>query len=161
MACNIIMNNAGELRTTQFSFSNIYDIGEINFYVPTPKANSHQVFLVLKNNRNLREIIELTRSKTDAQSNINTLYKVSADSSTRVGEELVEIYLLLINKETGVYFTSSSIKLNLSAEQHKIARQVRAIGEASQKIQECYAKILVLTEANQELYNKNKEGVTQ
>ena len=41
MACNIIMNNAGELRTTHFTFSIIYDIGDINFHIPIAKANSN------------------------------------------------------------------------------------------------------------------------
>lgn len=162
MACNIILGNAGDLRTTQFSFSTVYDIGEVNFYIPTAKANSNQVFLVLKNSRNLREIVELIRSKNDTQKSVNALYKLNINSSIRVGDdEAVEIYLLLINKETDEYSTSSKLKINLSAENYKIARQIKIVEEVNQKVQEYYAKILVLTEINQELYKKIEEGVTQ
>ena len=161
MACNIIMNNAGELRTTHFTFSIIYDIGDINFHIPIAKANSNQIFLVLKNNKNLHEIVELVRSKNDTQKSVNSLYKISADSSIRIGEETVEIYLLLIHRETGEYSTSTKMSIKLSSDKYKLARQVRVAGEIGQKIQECYAKVLVLTEANQEIYEKIKEGVIQ
>ena len=157
MACNIILSNAGDLRTTQFSFSTVYDIGEVNFYIPTAKANSNQVFLVLKNGRNLREIVELIRSKNETQKSVNALYKLNINSSIRVGDEAVEIYLLLINKETDEYSTSSKLKINLSAENYKIARQAKIVEEVSQKVQEYYTKILVLTEINQELYKKIEE----
>ena len=157
MACNIILGNARVLRTTQFSFSTVYDIGEVNFYIPVAKANSNQVFLVLKNSRNLREIVELIRSKNETQKGVNALYKLNINSSIRVGDEAVEIYLLLINKETDEYSISSKLKINLSAENYKIARQAKIVEEVSQKVQEYYAKILVLTEINQELYKKIEE----
>lgn len=116
---------------------------------------------MLKNNKNLHEIVELVRSKNDTQKSVNSLYKISADSSIRIGEETVEIYLLLIHRETGEYSTSTKMSIKLSSDKYKLARQVRVAGEIGQKIQECYAKVLVLTEANQEIYEKIKEGVIQ
>lgn len=82
---------------------------------------------------------------------------MNINSSIRVGDEAVEIYLLLINKETDEYSISSKLKINLSAENYKIARQAKIVEEVSQKVQEYYAKILVLTEINQELYKKIEE----
>ena len=64
MACNIIMGESGTLRTTQFSATTQYNIDDINFYIPKCKADIEQVFLVLKNHKNLYEIVELVRSKS-------------------------------------------------------------------------------------------------
>ena len=41
-----------------------YNIDDINFYIPKCKADIEQVFLVLKNHKNLYEIVELVRSKS-------------------------------------------------------------------------------------------------
>ena len=64
MACNLIMNDAGTIRTTQFNSNSTYDVGDINFYLPASKAANHQVFLMMKNKKNLYEIVELVRSKS-------------------------------------------------------------------------------------------------
>ena len=57
MACNFILGDSGTIRTTQFNASTQYNIEDINFYIPLRKADDNQVFLVLKNERNLYERI--------------------------------------------------------------------------------------------------------
>ena len=41
MACNLIMNDTGTIRTTQFNSNSTYDVGDINFYLPASKAANH------------------------------------------------------------------------------------------------------------------------
>jgi hypothetical protein len=110
MACNIILNETNTLRVTQFHSGTKYNIEDINFYIPANKSREHQVFLVLKNNKNLYEIIELMPRK-EGSSSLNILYKVPLKQALRINNESVVLSFLLINNDTGDFIYSSSIDI--------------------------------------------------
>lgn len=157
MACNFILGDSGTIRTTQFNASTQYNIEDINFYIPTGKAERNQIFLVLKNERNLYEIVELTRSK-GAQSGTNVLYKLPLNQALRVNNEQVVLSLMLIDLTSGEFVYSSTLKVKISTENYQLARQVYISQQVGQKVQDLYIKIVGLTEENKELYKKFKEG---
>lgn len=157
MACNFILGDSGTIRTTQFNASTQYNIEDINFYIPLRKADDNQVFLVLKNERNLYEIVELTRSK-GASSGTNILYRLPLNQALRVNNEQVSLNLMLIDRKTGEFLNSSCVKVKISTDNFQLARQVFVAQSINQKIQDLYVKIIGLTEENRQLYEKMREG---
>lgn len=157
MSCNFILDNKGEVRMTSFSQSQTYDIGEINFYVPATEVLNKQIFLVLKNADSLYEIIELKIVK-DKSSNLNLLYKVTLNGTIRINNELVNVYLMFIDKDNGEINFSAEKKINISTEKYSLARSVYMAQQINTNIAEYYAKIMALTEQNKELYEKIQKG---
>ena len=77
MAVNIILNNSGTIRASQFVATAHYDMGDLNIYVPAQSTVKYtQVFLSLRNEQGICEIIELTKT---GNSGSNVLYKLSLD----------------------------------------------------------------------------------
>lgn len=157
MSCNFILDSKGEVRMTSFSQSQIYDIGEINFYVPATEVLNKQIFLVLKNTDSLYEIIELKIVK-DKSSNLNLLYKVTLNGTIRINNELVSVYLMFIDKDNGEINFSAEKKIKISTEKYSLARSVYMAQQINANIAEYYAKIVALTAQNQELYEKLQRG---
>ena len=156
MACNIIMGESGTLRTTQFSATTQYNIDDMNFYIPKIKAEASQVFLILKNDRNLYEIVELVRSRSAQGTNL--LYKLPLKQALRVNNEQVVLSLMLIDTQTGEYSYSTQLKAKISTDNYLLARQVYIAQQVGQKVQDLYVKVLGLTEENREIYKKIQEG---
>ena len=67
---NFIMENANSFRATNFNSNLQYDIGELNFYISAKTLSNHQVFLVMKNEKNLDFWLFLSNSYND----FNTLF---------------------------------------------------------------------------------------
>lgn len=65
---------------------------------------------------------------------------------------------MLIDLETGLSVFSTPIRIIISTENYMLTRQVYIAQQINQKVQDLYAKILALTEENQNLYNKMREG---
>lgn len=153
---NFILNSNGSIRTTQFTPSNEYNIEDINFYVPAQLADNNSVFLVMKNQQNLYEIIELVRSK-GTQSVTNILYKVSLKQNIRVNNESVKMYLLLINNSNGEFTKSSVLSVKILTNNFDLTRQIYISQQMTEKMQKIHMQILDLTKKNLEIYEKIKE----
>lgn len=156
MACNLIINESGHIRTTQFSSTTHYDIGEINFYTPSSMASRVQVFLILKNKKGLYEIIELVRSGTQGT---NALYRIPINQALRVNDEEVEVRLLVLNTAADTYILSSPIKMFIHTNNYNIARQIYVAQQIGQTTQAMYSKIVAMTEENKKIYENIKKGV--
>ena len=78
MSANFIFESPTKMRTTNFSPSITYDIGELNFYVSVKFGSNFQVFLILKNQKGIYDIVELT--KTNTSTGLNVLYKFTIAS---------------------------------------------------------------------------------
>lgn len=155
MACNIILNNMNSIRTTNFSPKSDYNIEDINFYIPTIKSNGYQIFLVLKNNKNLYEIIELIKMKEGSSAN-NILYKVPLKQFLRVNNEPVTLSLMLINNYTGEYIYSSSLVVNILTDNFRLAQQVFVAQQVNRQVQDLYLKTVNLVNKIENLYNQKK-----
>ena len=84
---NIILNEDYSLRTTKMSQSEIYDLSDINFFIPN-KFNSCNVFTILTNSVGLTEIIPLNFIEN---SHSYKKYKVTYSNSIRVDSGEMEI----------------------------------------------------------------------
>ena len=149
MSANFIFESPTKMRTTNFSPSITYDIGELNFYVSVKFGSNFQVFLILKNQKGIYDIVELT--KTNTSTGLNVLYKLPINQTLRVNKELVEASLLVLNND-GTYNLSNAIKVFVSTENYALARQVYIAQEVGKAVQDCYSKVLLLTEKNEEMH---------
>ena len=151
------MNENKTLRTTQFDRKNTYELGEIHFHIPTVYANTCQVFIVMKNVNKLYEIVELGKTAHSTNSQY-IIYKLPINQEIRINNEEVELNILLINIESGMYEQSLPMNIKISTNNYTIARQVYIAKSVGQEIYSLYTKILGLTEENKKIYEKIKEG---
>lgn len=158
MACNFIVGINGDVRLTSYYATKIYDIGEIHFYIPATLVANKQVFLVLKNTNKVYDIVELAQAKINSSNGANLLYKVTLDSKIRVNNELITMYLMLIDRESGECQFSAEKQMNINTEKYSLARQVYIASQVSNKIAEYYAKISAMTNENKEIYEKIQKG---
>lgn len=152
------MSETGTLRTTQFNSKECYEIGEINFYIPAKLAEKRQVFIVMKNARNLYEIVELSKSKVPLTNSTTKLYKVPINQALRINNEKIKLKLMLLNTSDEEYLYSQELDIIISTNNYQLARQVYIAQEAGQKIQDLYMKIVGLTEENRKIYKELREG---
>lgn len=153
-APNFIMADNTLLRATQFTPNSRYDIGEMNFYISSSMALDAQVFLILKSEKGLIEIVELNRIGSQGS---NILYKLSLNQKFRISKERVALKLLVLYPKDGTYKLSSEYIVDVSTEHYELARQVYIAQCVGATIQSTYAKILALTEENRTIYEKIKE----
>ena len=156
MACNIILNETNILRVTQFHSGTKYNIEDINFYIPANKSREHQVFLVLKNNKNLYEIIELMPRK-EGSSSLNILYKVPLKQALRINNESVVLSFLLINNDTGDFIYSSSIDIQIETDNFRIAQQIFVAQQVNYQTQNLYRQMTEMVKDLKESQEKGKE----
>lgn len=157
MACNIILTDSNAIRTTQFNTTTSYNIEDINFYISAAKAKHNQVFLVIKTNKNLYEIIELIRSKDNKVNSSNVLYKIPLNTTLRITNEQIEMNFMLIDIQTGEYTYSPCIKMHIITNSFKMAQQVYMAQQVNRQIQDLYLKIVGMYNNITELYNNRKE----
>lgn len=150
MAANFVFESPSKIRTTNFSPSTTYDVSELNFYISTKFGSNHQVFLILKNQKGIYDIVEL--AKTGASTGLNILYKLPINQSLRVNKELVQVSLLILNSD-GTYYLSDSVKAFISTENYMLARQVYIAQEVGRTVQDYYTRTVATAEKTQELYN--------
>lgn len=143
MAANFIFEGPGKLRTTMFQAAAQYDVGELNFYVAANMGSKLQVFMILKNENGLYEIVELTKAGVSGQ---NILYKLPINQKLRVGNERVSLELLVIDPATGLYHLSGSTHVHVKTDNYMLARQVYIAQEVGAAVQNCYARTLALVE---------------
>ncbi len=152
---NIILNEDYTLRTTNMSQSKIYDLSDINFFIPN-KFNSCNVFTILTNSVGLTEIIPLNFIEN---SNSHKKYKVTYSNSIRVDSGEIEIKIVLVDLNSHEVCISSGNKLicNITVDNYKIARQVAITNELSLLVSDLYKKIEQMTEMNIDIYEKIME----
>ena len=152
---NVILNEDCSLRTTKMSQSELYDLSDINFFIPN-KFNSYNVFAILTNSVGLTEIIPLNFIEN---SHSYKKYKVTYSNSIRVDSGEMEIKIVLVDSNSHEVCISSGNKLicNITVDNYKIARQVAITNELNTTMHELYKKIEQLTEMNISIYEKIKE----
>lgn len=152
---NVILNEDYTLKTTKMSQSELYDLSDINFFIPN-KFNSCNVFVVLINSVGLTDIVPLNFIEN---SNSYKKYKITYSNSIRVDSGKVEIKIVLVASTSREVYISSGDKLicNIAVDNYKIARQVAITNELSSSVYELYKKIEQMTEMNIDIYEKITE----
>lgn len=153
-APNFIMGGNSQLRATNFIPDSQYDIGELNFYVSSNTPSTHQVFLILTDQKKMVEIIEL--QKVGTQGN-NILYKVPLNQTLRIKDGQVLVSIMILDGKNGTYDISSKYAVNIIVKQYELARQVYIAQQINAQTQSAYAKILAMTEENRKMYQEIKE----
>lgn len=155
MAVNLILNTSGAIRATQFTATAHYDVGDLNIYVPAQSTVKYtQVFLSLRNEQGICEIIELTKT---GNSGSNVLYKLSLDQPMRISDEKMELKILLLNGTDGTYALSNPFSIYLHTNNYVPARQIYLARNIGARMQELYIQVLALTEENRKLVNEIRE----
>ena len=152
MAANFIFEGPGKLRVTSFISSSKYEIGELNFYVSTKFGTQLQVFMILKNESGLYEIVELAKAGATGQ---NVLYKLPINQRLRVGNEQVDLSLLVLDLSNNLYHMSTSTKIHVTTDHYSLARQVYIAQEIGSAVQDYYARILAIAD---KLENNQERG---
>ena len=152
---NIILNEDYSLRATKMSQSELYDLSDINFFIPN-KFNSCNVFTILTNSVGLTEIIPLNFIENN---NSYKKYKVTYSNSIRVNSGEIEIKMVLVDSNSHEVCISSGNKVicNITVDNYKIARQVAITNELSLSVYELYKKIEQMTEMNIDIYERIME----
>ena len=152
---NIILDEDYSLRATKMSQSELYDLSDINFFIPN-KFNSCNVFTILTNSVGLTEIIPLNFIEN---SNSYKKYKVTYSNSVRVDSGEMEIKIVLVDSNSHEVCISSGDKVicNITVDNYKIAHQVATTNELSSLVSDLYKKIERMTEMNIEIYEKMVE----
>ena len=152
---NIILDEDYSLRATKMSQSELYDLSDINFFIPN-KFNSCNVFTILTNSVGLTEIIPLNFIEN---SHSYKKYKVTYSNSIRVDSGEIEIKIVLVDSNSHEVYISSGNKLicNITVDNYKIARQVAITNELSLLVSDLYKKIEQMTEMNIDIYEKIME----
>lgn len=144
MAANFIFEGPNKMRVTSLITTTHYDVGDLNFYVSTTAFGTKcQAFMVLRSDNGLYEIVELVRAGASGQ---NILYKLPINQKMRVGNEEVQLQMLVIDTTTGLYYLSSSTRIHVTTEHYTLARQVYIAQEVGATVQDCYARTLALLE---------------
>lgn len=149
MAANFIFEGPDRLRVTSYSAVAHYDVGELNFYISTKFGQKLQVFMILKNESGLYEIVELTKAGASGQ---NILYKLPINQRLRVGNEKVQLSILVLNDD--LYYISQPTNIQITTDNYVLARQVYIAQEVGSVVQDCYARTLALVEQ----LNEKKKG---
>lgn len=152
---NVILNEDCSLRTTRMSHSELYDLSDINFFIPN-KFNSCNVFTILTNSVGLTEIIPLNFIEN---SHSYKKYKVTYSNSIRVDSGEMETKIVLVDSNSHEVYISSGDKVicNITVDNYKIARQVAITNELSLSVYELYKKIEQMTEMNIDMYERMME----
>lgn len=155
MSANLIFETTGKLRVTQFNPAVHYDIGELNFYIPTSFGSKVQLYLVIKDTKNLYEIFELAKAGSSGN---NVLYKTPLNQTLRINDEEVSIQFLILDGSNNTYQISDAFRIIINTNNYVLARQVFIAQQIGAKVQDYYAKIVQLTTENQQLYEKIQKG---
>ena len=152
---NIILDEDYSLRTTKMSQSELYDLSDINFFIPN-KFNSCNVFTILTNSVGLTEIIPLNFIENNHS---YKKYKVTYSNSIRVDSGEMEIKIVLVDSNSHEVCISSGNKVicNITVDNYKIAHQVATTNELSSLVSDLYKKIERMTEMNIDIYEKMVE----
>ena len=149
---NIILEDGGHLRTTQYSADEVYGIESLQIYIPTIYNNS-QIFLMLKNRQNLYEIVELVKSKREKN---HIICKIAAGQNFRVSNDLMTLAILILDPVKNIFEFSKEIEINLTTDKYIIARQIQLAAQLGSQVQAYYQKIVELTEENKKIYEQMK-----
>lgn len=151
---NIILNEDYSLRTTKMSQSELYDLSDINFFIPN-KFNSCNVFIALINSVGLTDIIPLNFTEN---SQSYKKYKVTYTNSIRVQSGTVKIKIILVDSNNhSVIISCGDVTCNITTENYKIGHQVAITYELNTSMQNMYLKMQELTEMNIDIHEKIME----
>ena len=151
---NVILNEDYSLRTTKMSQSELYDLSDINFFIPN-KFNSCNVFIALINSVGLTDIIPLNFTEN---SQSYKKYKVTYTNSIRVQSGTVKIKIILVDSNNhSVIISCGDVTCNITIENYKIGHQVAIIYELNTSMQNMYLKMQELTEMNIDIHEKIME----
>lgn len=112
MTASIYLETGGRLKLAK-GFPRGQDLGEIEFYVHSVHGEHKQVFLIMRDEQGLLEIIELNFDRVD-KGYPYKIYKVSLRQSVRLSEGMVHIKLMTLDLDTAQYTVSNDIPVYLT-----------------------------------------------
>ena len=148
---NIILNEDNSLRTTKFNSDKIYELSDINIYIPNDVTYTN-IYIVLINKLGINDIIPLELSERTAT---HKKYRFTYTNPIRINSGEVEVKILLIDVNNNYSaIVSGDLVCSVNIDNYRIAYQTIISEQVSSNVAKAYDKIKELTEMNIEIYEK-------
>lgn len=135
------------------------DLGEIEFHVAnTHTSNKHkpnQVFLIMTDNKGMRDIIEL-EYKRASNDPLYRIYAPSLQQSVRIKDGSTTLQLMELVPGSAEYATSNELSLSLSIEHYEMTRQIYLAEALGARVQGYYTQIVDLFQQLKEHIEKGE-----
>lgn len=147
VAASIYLEKDGVLRLSKgFPLIN-QDIGDINFFVYAKGRVNRQVFLILKDEQGLHEVVELKQIGVASDGRPYKVYRISLKQKLRLTTQRVSLSLFLLEIGTSNYEVSeNTLTLSLTTDRFNLHREIYLSQELGSKVQCYYEKIVTLLE---------------
>ena len=151
---NIILND-NTIRTTKFNKEEIYELSDINIYIPN-EQNHTNAYIILKNQQGIYDIIPIELSE---KTTTHKKYRITYTNPIRISSGEVEIKVLLLDIENNYScIISDNLICNINIDNYQICYQTVISEQLGNSIKSMYEKIKQLTEMNIEIYDKIMKG---
>lgn len=151
---NIILND-NTIRTTKFNKEEIYELSDINIYIPNDQKHTN-AYIILKNQQGVYDIIPVELAE---RTTTHKKYRITYTNTIRISSGEAEIKVLLLDIENNYSsIISDNLICNINIDNYKIAHQTVISEQLCNSIKSMYEKINQLTEMNINIYEKIKES---
>ena len=140
------------LRAVSLNPREIYQLNDLNFYIPR-KYRNLTPFLLIKDSEGNKDILRLSHNKSDK---IYNIYSVDASNTVRFQNGQFSIALLVLSNNIEV---SDAHLILLDFSNFQIGKQISLIEEMTKSLIATYEKIERMTKMNIELYQDIEEAL--
>lgn len=147
MTASIYLEKNGLLRLGEGFPLSKQDIGDINFFVHSENCKNRQIFLMLKDEQGLHEVVELKQIGVSNNGKPYKVYRISLKQKLRLTTNRVTLSLFLLEISTSNYETSNNtLDLNLTTDRFNLHREIYLTQDLGIKVKGYYEKIVTLLE---------------
>lgn len=140
------------LRAVSLNPREIYQLNDLNFYIPR-KYKNLTPFLLIKDSEGNKDILRLSHNKSDK---IYNIYSVDASNTVRFQNGQFSIALLILSNNIEV---SDAHLILLDFSNFQIGKQISLIEGMTKSLIATYEKIERMTKMNIELYQDIEEAL--
>lgn len=120
------------------------EIGQLEVAFSHKLEEKKQIFLIMKNDQGLIEIVEFVRVGADKDMPSYSLYSIPLDAALRISNEKVEAKILILDVNTSTYKITNSFTMVILSKEFELARQVFLVKDFGAKVQTYYTKLVEL-----------------
>lgn len=120
------------------------EIGQLEVAFSHKLEEKKQIFLIMKNDQGLIEIVEFVRVGADKDMPSYSLYSIPLDAALRISNEKIEAKILILDVNTSTYKITNSFTMVILSNEFELARQVFLVKDFGAKAQTYYTKLVEL-----------------
>lgn len=142
MAAILYFEKLGSLRPAK-GFASGTDLADIEFYVAKKSHVREQVFLIMTDDKGMRDVVEL-EYKQPAANPVYDIYIVSLRQPVRLISGMITLQLMALVPGSSDYRLSTEFTISLTASHYEIARQIYLTKALGAQVQSYYTEIVEL-----------------